>query len=151
MPPRPRLVSSTPLFVVSDLARSLEFYGRLGFHAQRTWGEPPCFAMPRRDGLELMLSLAEKPELVRPNGPQGVWDVYLRTPDLAAEKAALVQAGVAIARQPEATVYDMLEMEVLDPDGYRICYGQESRTSSGPLRGPTEMRGEVAPTPSPDK
>ena len=65
MSPRPRLVTSTPLFVVSDLARSLEFYGRLGFHAERTWGEPPCFAMPRRDGLELMLSLAEKPEHVQ--------------------------------------------------------------------------------------
>jgi len=126
MSPRPRLVTSTPLFVVSDLARSLEFYGRLGFHAERTWGEPPCFAMPRRDGLELMLSLAEKPEHVRPNGPHGVWDVYLRTPDLAAEKTALERAGVAIARQPERTVYDMLEMEVLDPDGYRICYGQDT-------------------------
>jgi hypothetical protein len=52
--------------------------------------------------------------------------VYLRTPDLAAEKAALERAGVAIARQPERTVYDMVEMEVLDPDGYRICYGQDT-------------------------
>jgi predicted enzyme related to lactoylglutathione lyase len=126
MSPRPRLLSSTPLLVVSDLTRSLEFYGRLGFHAQRTWGEPPCFAMPRRDGLELMLSLAQKPGQVRRNGPDGVWDLYLRTPDLAAEKAALEGAGVAIARPPERTVYDMLEMEVVDPDGYRICVAQDT-------------------------
>src|SRR5262245_16034466 len=130
MSPRPRLLTSTPLFVVSDLARSLEFYGRLGFHAQRTWGEPPCFAMPRRDGFELVLSLAERPGPVRQNGPGGVWDVYLRTPDLAAEKDALERAGVAIARPPEQTVYEMLEMEVLDPDGYRICFGQDTSSSS---------------------
>ena len=123
---RPKLVSSTPLFVVSDLTRTLEFYGRLGFHAKGTWGEPPCFAMPQRDGLELMLSLAEQPAQIRPNGPEGIWDMYLRTPDLAAEKAALERSGVAIARQPERTVYDMIEMEVLDPDGYRICIAQDT-------------------------
>jgi catechol 2,3-dioxygenase-like lactoylglutathione lyase family enzyme len=126
MPSHPRILTSTPLFVVSDLARSLAFYERLGFRANRTWGEPPCFAMPRRDGVELMLSLAEDPGRVRPNGPHGVWDVYLRVADLAAEKAALDAAGVAIARAPERTVYDMVEIEVLDPDGYRICFAQDT-------------------------
>jgi catechol 2,3-dioxygenase-like lactoylglutathione lyase family enzyme len=123
---RPRLLTSTPLFVVSDLPRSLAFYERLGFRANRTWGDPPCFAMPRRDGLELMLSLAEDRSRVRPNGPDGVWDMYLRVADLGAEKAALEAAGVAIARAPEQTVYEMLEMEVLDPDGYRICFAQDT-------------------------
>jgi catechol 2,3-dioxygenase-like lactoylglutathione lyase family enzyme len=126
MSARPGLISTTPLFVVSDLDRSLKFYERLGFRANRTWGEPPCFAMPRRGEFELMLSLATSASHARPNGPAGVWDLYVRVPDLAAEKSALEAAGVAIARQPEATVYDMLEMEVLDPDGYRICYGQDT-------------------------
>lgn len=126
MSSRPTLIATTPLFVVSDLGRSLKFYELLGFRAQRTWGEPPCFAMPRREGFELMLSLAPDPAHVRPNGPHGVWDVYLRVGDLGAEKRALEAAGVPIARQPEATVYDMLEMEILDPDGYRICYGQDA-------------------------
>jgi catechol 2,3-dioxygenase-like lactoylglutathione lyase family enzyme len=126
MPVRPRLLTTTAVFVVSDLLRSLEFYGRLGFRAERTWGEPPCFAMPRRDGFELMLSLAEDPSRVRPNGPGGVWDMYLRVPDLAAEKAALEEAGVPLVRAPERTDYEMIEMEVLDPDGYRICFGQDT-------------------------
>ena len=125
MSSRPGLRATTPLFVVSDLGRALKFYERLGFVARRTWGEPPCFAMPRRGGFELMLSQAESPSRVRPNGPDGIWDVYLRVEDLAAEKAALEAAGVPIARTPEATVYGMLEMEILDPDGYRICYAQD--------------------------
>jgi len=41
MSPRPRLLTTTPLFVVSDLPRSLAFYERLGFHARRTWGGDP--------------------------------------------------------------------------------------------------------------
>jgi len=122
---RPPLLTTTPLFVVSDLQRSRDFYvQKLGFRSPKTWGEPPCFAILDRDGFEIMVSLAENAQHVRPNGPSGIWDVYLRVPNLDAEKRALEAAGVALARQPEKTVYDMIEMEILDPDGYRICFGQ---------------------------
>lgn len=129
--PRPRLLTSTPLFVVSDLHRAIDFYVRkLGFQEpQRLWGEPPCFAILHRDSFEIMLSLAGEPTHVRPNGPNGVWDVYLRVPSLDAEVAALEASGVALDRSPEKTVYDMIELEVVDPDGYRICFGQD--TSGG--------------------
>ena len=124
---RPALLTSTPLFVVSDLQRSIDFYVRkLGFRSPKTWGGPPCFAILDRDGFEIMVSLAENAEHVRPNGPSGIWDVYLRVPDLDAEKRALESAGGALARQPEKTVYDMIEMEILDPDGYRVCFGQDT-------------------------
>lgn len=124
---RPKILTSTPYFIVANLQRSLDFYvGKLGFGQPNIWGEPPCFAMIHRDAFELMLSLAEDPAHIRPNGPNGQWDVYFRVRDLAAEEAALAAAGVPLARKPENTVYDMLEMEVLDPDGYRICFGQST-------------------------
>ena len=126
MSARPRLLATTPLFVVSELDRALKFYERLGFHAPRTWGEPPCFAMPRRGEFELMLSLAAEPSRLRPNGPDGAWDVYLVVADLAAEKTALEPEGVALARQPETTEYGLVELEIVDPDGYRICYAQDA-------------------------
>jgi catechol 2,3-dioxygenase-like lactoylglutathione lyase family enzyme len=122
---RPKVCATTPLFVVSDLQRAVEFAGRLGFVEPAVWGEPPCFAMLNRDGFDLMLSLAQKPEQVRPNGPDGVWDLAIAVVDIEAEKAALEAAGVTIVRQPERTFYDMIELEVLDPDGYRICFGQD--------------------------
>ncbi|MFO0952133.1 MAG: VOC family protein [Isosphaeraceae bacterium] len=123
---RPKLISSTPLFVVSDLKRSLEFYIHgLGFGEPGVWGDPPCFAMAHRDGFELMLSLATEPGRVRPNGPTGVWDAYFRVSDLAAEKAALDAAGIPCDDRPEVTEYNMIELEVVDPDGYRICFGQD--------------------------
>ena len=124
MSPRPKVLTTTPLLVVSDLQRSIDFYGRLGFGEPGIWGEPPCFAMINRDGLELMLSLTEGAAKPQPNGPHGVWDMYIRIADLDAELAALSQSGVAIDRGPVTTMYDMREIDVIDPDGYRICVAQ---------------------------
>ena len=132
MSSRPRLLSSTPLLVVADLQRSIDFYcAKLGFGEPSVWGEPPCFGMLHRDGFEIMLSLTEGETRPRPNGPHGTWDIYLRTSDLGAETAALAAAGLALAKGPTDTFYDMREIEVCDPDGYRICFGMDlSRDSS---------------------
>jgi catechol 2,3-dioxygenase-like lactoylglutathione lyase family enzyme len=131
MTPRPRLLSTTPVLVVSDLQRALDFYCRkLGFDEPNVWGEPPCFAMLHRDGFELMLSLAEGGHRPTPNGPASVWDVYVRVPDVAAEIAALGEAGVPLAKGPTDLFYGMREIEVLDPDGYRWCFGQDTTSAA---------------------
>ena len=123
MTTRPKARTLTPLFVVAELDRSLAFYARLGFGDASVWGEPPCFAKINRDGLELMLSLADGEAAPRPNG-HGVWDVYIAVADLDAETAALNEAGVDIDRGPTVTEYRMKEIEVVDPDGFRICLAQ---------------------------
>src|SRR2546430_1985617 len=108
MTTRPKARTLTPLFIVAELDRSLAFYARLGFVEPNVWGEPPCFAMLNRDGLELMLSLAEGEAAPRPNG-HGVWDVYIAVADLDAETAALSDAGIAVDRGPTVTEYRMKE------------------------------------------
>lgn len=124
--PRPRLNALTPLLVVSDLQRALDFYvQKLAFAEPSVWGEPPCFAMLNRDGFELMLSSDAEPARVRPNG---VWDLYLRVGDIAAELAALRAAGVTIDKGPTDTFYEMREIEIVDPDGHRICVAQDVGT-----------------------
>ncbi len=126
MSSRCRVIASSPLFVVSDLQKSIDFYTtKLGFQKPNVWGEPPCFAMTERDGFELMLSLAQKPEQVRPNGPDGVWDVYLRVDDVAKEAIDLKAMGVSLASPLTKREYRMWELEVVDPDGYRICIAQD--------------------------
>jgi catechol 2,3-dioxygenase-like lactoylglutathione lyase family enzyme len=120
--------SVTPVLLVTDLQRSLDFYIRvLGYEDPAVHGDPPCFAMINRDGLDLMLSLAEGSSKPHPNGAHGVWDFHLRVSDLAADMARISAAGVAIDRGPTDTFYEMREIEVLDPDGYRICLGQDLR------------------------
>lgn len=123
---RPRVLSTTALFVVADLERSIDFYcGKLGFGEPGVWGEPPCFAMLNRDGFDLMLSLGETPGHVRPNGPDHVWDLYIKVDDLGAEAAALRASGMALDREPSDTEYGMRELEVVDPDGYRVCLAED--------------------------
>src|SRR5688572_22584375 len=123
---RPRLRSLTPMLLVADIPRSLEFYvGALGFRNPTTHGEPPVFAMLHRDGLELMLRLAVGEATVRPNGPSDVWDLVLGVAELAAEQQALTAACVRRASGPVDRFYEMREIEVLDPDGYRICIAQD--------------------------
>lgn len=58
-------------------------------------------------------------------GPTGSWDVYVRVEDVAAEEAALRAPGVEIVKGPDDTFYEMREIEILDPDGYRWCFGQD--------------------------
>ena len=123
MSARPKARTISPLFVVSDLQRSIDFYKRLGFGEPDVWGNPPCFAMMHRDGLEIMLSLTEGAAAPRPNG-HGVWDMYLFIDDLDAEIAALRDAGVSIDRGPNTTEYRTKEIEVVDPDGFRTCLAQ---------------------------
>ena len=62
---------------------------------------------------------------MRPNGPKGIWGVAVRVGDIANEMAALSAAGVRIDRRPRETFYEMREIEVVDPDGYRWCFGQD--------------------------
>ena len=120
-----KIYTTTPLFVVADMQRSLDFYSKLGFTERSLWGEPTCFAMVRRGGFEIMLSLAESPDGVCPNGNSGIWDMYIRLADVAAEIAALAEAEVPLARGPEDAFYQMREIDILDPDGYRICLAQD--------------------------
>lgn len=122
----------SPLLVVSNLQRSMDFYSKqLGFQDPNAWGEPPCFAMMHRNGFDLMLSVGRSPDQVRPHGPFGVWDIYIVVENIQQEIEALKLAGVAIVRGPELTFYKNIEIEVLDPDGHRICLAQDTSETHG--------------------
>jgi catechol 2,3-dioxygenase-like lactoylglutathione lyase family enzyme len=112
------------------VVRSLEWYcDKLGFSEPATWGEPPGFGMANRDGFDLMLSRAESPADVHPNGGD-VADLYIRIEDIEAEKRTLEAAGVTIERGPTRTFYNMIEIDIRDPDGHRICLAEEDVTGN---------------------
>ncbi len=123
---RGRVFATTPLFMVADLNRSVRFYCEvLGFHNPGYWGEPPCFAIVNRDNFDLMLKLAASPDQIRPQGMFSEWDLHIRVSDVESERECITARGVKLASEMCVTEYGMKEIEVLDPDGYRICLGQD--------------------------
>ena len=52
-------------------------------------------------------------------------DAYLRCSDVDALHAELKSRGAAIRQEPVTRFYKMREIEVVDPDGYLLCFAQD--------------------------
>jgi catechol 2,3-dioxygenase-like lactoylglutathione lyase family enzyme len=115
---RTRVFATTTVLNVADVPRALAFYAKLGFADPATYGEDN-FGMANRDGFDIMLQRGT------PSPNNTAWDMHVRVEDLAAEERALRAEGVTITRGPESTEYGMIELEVRDPDGHRVCFGQD--------------------------
>jgi len=81
--------------------------------------------MMHRDQFDIMLSLTDIHKNIHPNGPNGTWDLYIKVGEIHPEIDALKSAGVAIDRGPIKTDYGLEEIDVLDPNGYRICIAED--------------------------
>ncbi|MCK1799077.1 glyoxalase superfamily protein [Streptomyces sp. XM4193] len=104
--------AAVPILRVTDSARALAWYERLGFRA--TWQhrfspELPAFTEIDRSGVRLFLS--EHEEDARPDTL-----VYLQLREVEALAAELDTAS-------ELTEWGTLEFEVRDPDGNRLRIG----------------------------
>jgi uncharacterized glyoxalase superfamily protein PhnB len=117
-----RLERAVPVLQVADVGRSIGWYAAaLGFEADPFPKDPPySFAILRRDGAEMMLQagVSSRPGDVKEEG----WTVYLRVAgDGVLALADSARRATALVRGPERMFYGLVEFEVLDPDGYRIC------------------------------
>lgn len=118
-----------PYFLVADVVASANFYrDKLGFTYERFWGDPPSFCMVRRAGVTVMLAQVESPSVVRPNAVAeggGAWDAYVWVEDADALYAEFKGRGVAIAREICDQPYGCRDFDLLDRDGYRLCFGAD--------------------------
>jgi uncharacterized glyoxalase superfamily protein PhnB len=122
------LLAIAPLFFVADVAKAVAYYRDvLGFTFERIWGEPPCFCMPHRDGLTVMLSQVDDTSRIRPNGSDGCsWDAYVWVRDADALFAAFKAAGALIVHEPvDRDYYGNREFAVRDLDGYIIAFAHD--------------------------
>jgi len=120
--PGPRLTSFAPQFLVDDLARSIEFYRKLGFAFGEPWGG--FYAIGLRDGLELHLKEAPKnPAERRHRREHEHLDAAAGVDGIEAFHAGCVAQGVKITRPLAATDWGTLDFYVEDPDGYIVCFG----------------------------
>jgi predicted enzyme related to lactoylglutathione lyase len=120
-----------PYFIVDDVLATANFYrDKLGFHYQRLWGEPPCFTIVQRSGAHLMLRQLESPGQMRPNADPAdpedyTWDAYLWIDDADTLYAEFQQKGINIVRPICNQEYNCRDFDILDCNGYRLCFGQD--------------------------
>jgi catechol 2,3-dioxygenase-like lactoylglutathione lyase family enzyme len=108
---------------VTDLERSIAFYGLLGFELDETYEQEGwlLWCSLRAGQAELMLALASDP--VHHHG-QGVL-LYLYTGDLDAIRRSLTDAGAAPGPVLEhAEPRPAREMRLEDPDGYVVLVAE---------------------------
>ena len=121
-----------PYFLVHDVVSAANYYRDvLGFSFERFWGEPPCFCMVERGGVVIMISQVEKDVPLRPNDRAsregGAWDAYVWVKDADALHAEFVAKGAKIARALCDQEYGCRDFDVLDLNGYRLCFGHNLR------------------------
>jgi catechol 2,3-dioxygenase-like lactoylglutathione lyase family enzyme len=121
-----RLTGSSPVLLVSDIQRSVEFWrDRLGFEC-KVYGAPPDFASASRDDAVVLFALCADPAAIVPNWKivDKTWNVYIRVDDADAIYAELQERGAPI----DYTIYDaphgFREFGTQDPDGHDIAFGQ---------------------------
>ncbi|MEM9912226.1 MAG: VOC family protein [Pseudomonadota bacterium] len=116
------LTSSVPVLRVSDYARARDFWcGALEFEIVEEAGEPETgFGILRRDSAQVFLTAWDGPE-----APHKGWRAYFHTDALDDLAAKLRKDGHAF-RGPTHTNYGMREVEVTDPDGNVVCFGQDA-------------------------
>ena len=121
-----RIRSTAPHLLVSDLQRSVDwFVNVLGFKRPTLWGEPPEFAMPKRDGFIVMLE-QRAGVAPRPHGALGCTDAYFWIEGVDDFASELSQAGADVVEQPvDRPHYGMREFSVRDPDGHLLVFGED--------------------------
>ena len=116
-----RFQRAVPVLQVGDVERSMGWYvDTFGFHPDPFPEKPPYgFAILRRDDSEIMLQCGDAKQMMQSDDG---WAVYLRTSgeDLL-DLATAIGRATPLVRGPERMFYGLVEFEVVDPDGYRIC------------------------------
>jgi len=124
---------AVPVLQVANVEKSLRWYvDALGFTPHPFPKSPPySFAILRRDGAEIMLQCADEtgsagaPKHLA--DPEFRWSIYLRIAGTAIlDVAAAAGPRAQLLRGPERMVYGLVEFELGDPDGYRVCVSGEA-------------------------
>ena len=112
--------SLVPMAFVRSVPLSIEFYGRLGFEVGNTHtpegGAEPVWAWLRSGDAHLMLARASHP--VDPENQAVLF--YLYSPDVAAFRTKLIEAGVEAGPIQTPFYAPRGEFRVTDPDGYAL-------------------------------
>jgi catechol 2,3-dioxygenase-like lactoylglutathione lyase family enzyme len=121
-PPEQRVTGLIPFVHVEDVQRSIDFYHHLGFTLASVYKykRTPVWAELEGERAQLMVSTDGDP--IDPAG-QGVL-FYLYSPDLAALRDQLLEAGIKAGPIEDGTPGPKQQIKLTDPDGYVLMVAQ---------------------------
>jgi len=123
---RPMLVGAATVFIVRDIAKSIEHYrDALGFKVNFQYGQPTFYACLCRDEVALHLLASDKTKQLPGNG--GIC-VFVR--DVDGVFAELTERGAKVVKPPQDYDYGMRDFDVVDLDGNHLTFGMGTSPSS---------------------
>ncbi|MFL6822510.1 MAG: bleomycin resistance protein [Xanthobacteraceae bacterium] len=119
---RPMMIGAATVFIVSDIAKSIEYYrDALGFEVTFQYGKPTFYACLCRDEIALHLLAAHETEQLPGHG-----GICVFVKDVDGVYAELAGRGAKVLKPPQNYDYGMRDFDVVDPDGNRLTFGMES-------------------------
>ncbi|MEO5860713.1 MAG: VOC family protein [Pyrinomonadaceae bacterium] len=118
--------SVAPSFVVADPVVTAEYYRDvLGFEILGYFGEPTVFAMVARGGVEFHFGKAEaEPQRTNLELRKISSDAYIWVDDVEELFEELTASGADIIAGPIHQIYDCIELEVRDCNGFKLVFSQ---------------------------
>ncbi len=112
---------------VQDCTLSVKFYRKLGFSVAQTDDRNATVSL---DGFEIMLvTMRDEDEFGRDalaaDKGRGLY-VYIGTDDVDTKHAELQKLGLVPDTDPRDWPWGHREFIIKDPDGYKLCFWQES-------------------------
>jgi uncharacterized protein len=123
--PAGRCLSVAPGLPITDMARTVEHYRRLGFVFSAPGSSSLAdagFAIAERDGIELHFAVKKDHDPAR----TAMW-VYIRVEDADVMSEEFIAAGAGQGRPVHDTDYRMREFAHIDPDGNLLLFGSPLR------------------------
>ncbi len=128
-----------PFFIVDDLESSLDFYcHKLGFEVVHKGGDGSgnvFWGMVRRDNVMIMLKSISPEIHPVPNCSRhewAPWDAYVYTPDPDSLYEEYVAKSAPIHQALKDTHDGLRAFEILDNNGYVLCFGRPVELSPNP-------------------
>ncbi len=109
------------VFPVRDLERSVAFYTQgLGFELTFSWEEPATYAVLKRGGVSIHLSLHdEQDQQIIPKGL-----LYIFVYDVNKIYQRCLAHRITIKNTLALQDYGMTDFDIVDPDGHSITFGR---------------------------